>query len=190
MATSNQALFLQLNLGKSNSKDEPLRRSLGCSPDEVQVGSGGALEKNQFIARLRIRKFQKRLLIAEDVGIEFVAVGRIWLFRSFMTRNGKWCITLSLVGPSLPARPVGTVSIKAHIRPPGSEAPPSLVLQYPMCGVPGILVPDGYGLKLKGDNKANYVSMDWLMTDWPMDKETKYVDCDGTLHVKIKMTLD
>jgi hypothetical protein len=145
------------------AKDEPLRRSLGCSPDEVQVGSGGALEKNQFIARLRIRKFQKRLLIAEDVGIEFVAVGmwsmsfgfflaskmtlihagRIWLFRSFMTRNGKWCITLSLVGPSLPARPVGTVSIKAHIRPPGSEAPPSLVFQYPMCGVPGILVPDG-----------------------------------------------
>jgi hypothetical protein len=94
MVTSDQALFLQLNFGNFNcrwyshsisstiinlvyqpAKDEPLRRSLGCSPDEVQAESGNALEKNQSIARLRIRKFQKRLLIAEDVGVEFVAVG-------------------------------------------------------------------------------------------------------------------
>lgn len=60
-----------------SAKDEPLRRSLGCSPDEVQVDSGDGLGENQFVARLRIRKFQKRLLTAKDVGVEFIA-GGMW----------------------------------------------------------------------------------------------------------------
>ncbi|KAG1857754.1 hypothetical protein DFJ58DRAFT_783226 [Suillus subalutaceus] len=89
MVTNDQALFSQLNLGNVNSKDEPLRRSLGSSPDEVQVDSEDGLGKSQFIARLRIRKLEKRLLITEEVGIEFVAGGRIWLFRFYMTCDGR-----------------------------------------------------------------------------------------------------
>ncbi|KAG1857752.1 hypothetical protein DFJ58DRAFT_878246 [Suillus subalutaceus] len=127
MSTSDQALFSQLNLGNpsSSAKEEPLRRSSGFLPDEVQVESEDGLGTNQFIARLRIRKFQKRLLITGDVGVEFVAGGRIWLFRSFVKRDGKWYIGLSLAKPSLPARPGGIIVIKPHSRTPGSAAPSS-----------------------------------------------------------------
>ncbi|KAG1750525.1 uncharacterized protein EDB91DRAFT_1244106 [Suillus paluster] len=59
MATNDQALFAHLNLGNFQSlKDEPLRRSLGCPPDEVQVYEGN--EPNKFVACIRIRMFQKR----------------------------------------------------------------------------------------------------------------------------------
>jgi hypothetical protein len=63
---------------------------------------------------------------------------------------------------------------------------------------------------LDGKKERTCVSSDWLMTDWLMDKyvslsslpqldllsltvvcrNTKYVDCDGTLHVKLEMTLN
>ncbi|KAG2040936.1 hypothetical protein BDR03DRAFT_947742 [Suillus americanus] len=80
MSTSDQALFSQLNLGNpSSSKEEPLRRSSGFLPDEVQVDSGDGLGETKFIARLLIRKFQKRLLITEDVGVEFVAWGMTYM---------------------------------------------------------------------------------------------------------------
>jgi len=100
MATSDHALFMQLNLAKVDCKcmvvlptyecincincvapkDEPLRRSLGCPPDEVQVNEGlrDGLGKNQkFVAYCRIRMFQKRMCITEHVNVEFVA-GGMW----------------------------------------------------------------------------------------------------------------
>lgn len=134
-----------------SAKDEPLRRSLGCSPDDVQVDSGDGLDENQFIARLRIRKFQKRLLTTKDVGVEFIAggmwsmslvwflalkitlihAGRLWLFRSWMKRDGRWHISLSLAELSLPARPVGNIRIEAHRGKAGSaETPSGLILAY------------------------------------------------------------
>ncbi|KAG1773701.1 hypothetical protein EV702DRAFT_561073 [Suillus placidus] len=142
MMTSDQALFLQLNLGNLKSNNEPLRRFLGCSPDEVQLDPGDGLGENQFIARLRIRKFQQRLLTTGEVGVEFVAGGRIWLFQFCMNRNGRWCISLTLAAPSLPARPAGVVRIKSHRGKPGSAAPPS-GLRCKISMPPGVLVPAG-----------------------------------------------
>ncbi|KAG1763934.1 hypothetical protein EDD22DRAFT_885196 [Suillus occidentalis] len=191
MTAGDQALFSQLNLGNLNSKDEPLRRSLGCSPDEVQVDPGDGLGENQFIARLLIRKFQKRLLTTKDVGVEFIAGGRIWLFRSSMKRDGRWHISLSLAELSLPARPVGKIQIEAHRGKAGSaETPSGLILAYSKDTA--MLVPSGMEKKynLDGKKERTCVSSDWMMTDWLMDKNTKYVDCDGTLHVKLEIALN
>ncbi|KAG2152210.1 hypothetical protein BD769DRAFT_1288903, partial [Suillus cothurnatus] len=118
VATHNQALFMQLGLGYSDSK-----RSLGCPPDDVQVHEGDGLGENQFVAGIRIRMFRKRLHITQDLGVEFVAggiyviivlgvvmmtsipAGRIWMLRFYMGPNGRWRIGLSLSQPSFPARP-------------------------------------------------------------------------------------
>ncbi|KAG1873861.1 hypothetical protein F4604DRAFT_1765461 [Suillus subluteus] len=143
MVTNDQALFSQLNLGNVNPKDEPLRRSLGSSPDDVQVDSEDGLCKTQFIARLRIRKLEKRLLITEDVGIEFVAGGRIWLFRFYMDCDG-----------SLPVRPTGMIQIGTRSGEPGSAAPPSEL---------DLTMHKRYDLK--SDDEIIYASI-----YWPMDK--------------------
>ncbi|KAG1873847.1 hypothetical protein F4604DRAFT_1955495 [Suillus subluteus] len=169
MVTDDQALFSRLNLGYLNSKDEPLRGSSGCSPDEVQVDSGDGLGENKFIARLRIRKFQKRLLIAGNVGVEFVAGGRIWLFRFLMKRDGRWHADLSLAEPSLPARPGGRIWIGAHREEPGSASPPSVLnLTYSMDTA--TVVPVGTGKRYNVGDKGTCTNSDWLLTDWLMDK--------------------
>ena len=70
---------------QSAPKDEPLRCSLGCPPDEVRVHEGD--EPDQFVVRIRIRMFQKRLRITQDVGVEFIA-------------RGMWSMSLGLSCPS------------------------------------------------------------------------------------------
>ncbi|KAG2040947.1 hypothetical protein BDR03DRAFT_1089594 [Suillus americanus] len=169
MVTDDQALFSRLNLGNINSKDEPLRGSLGCSPDEVQVDSGDGLGENKFIACLRIRKFQKRLLITENVGVEFVAGRRIWLFLFLMKHDERWHADLSLAEPSLPARPGGRIRIEAHRGKSSYAAPPSaLNLTYSVDAA--MLVPAGTGKIYKGEVKGTCTGNDWLMTDWLADK--------------------
>ncbi|KAG2361489.1 hypothetical protein BDR07DRAFT_1461381 [Suillus spraguei] len=87
-----------LNLGRViNSKDESLRRFLGCPPDEAQVCSvaGDTPKKNQFYACFCIRMFQKRLRAnpTQELGMEFILGGRIWLLK-FCRIKEKWCIGL------------------------------------------------------------------------------------------------
>ncbi|KAG1878975.1 hypothetical protein F4604DRAFT_1923661 [Suillus subluteus] len=116
MIINDHASFAQLNLGRViNSKDESLRRLLNCPPDEVQVQTGDKLLENKFVACLRIRMFQKRLRMAQVLGIEFVAGGRIWVvyFRTTPSMIG-WNISLRLSRHSSPARPEIVLVIKAH----------------------------------------------------------------------------
>ncbi|KAG1762166.1 hypothetical protein EDD22DRAFT_953321 [Suillus occidentalis] len=73
MITNDQTLFAQLNLGNLNGKciikpkDEPLTRSMGCSPDVIEVHEGGTTKLRgkrgdfQFVGSFRIKMFQKRL---------------------------------------------------------------------------------------------------------------------------------
>ncbi|KAG1845498.1 hypothetical protein DFJ58DRAFT_893663 [Suillus subalutaceus] len=133
MSTSNHALFMQLNLGHViNSKDESLRHFLGCPPDEVQVhDKGDRMGKNQFVACFCIRMFQKRLRTAGELGIEFIAAGRIWWFLIYMGNDGRWHIGFSLSYPSFPAHPEAVLVIKAHNSNPDSATQPEdLQMQY------------------------------------------------------------
>lgn len=183
MATHDQALFAQLGLGYSDSKDEPLRRSLGCSPDDVQVHEGDGLGENQFIACIRIRMFRKRLHITQDLGVEFVAGGRIWILRFYMGPDGRWRIGLSLSQPSFPARPNAKLLIKAHAKPGCTTPPQGLVMTYEKAK---LLVPGG---SQKYTDLSNFVKIFWSLSDWFLYGNTIYTDSDGTLHAKLEITL-
>lgn len=183
MATHDQALFAQLGLGYSDAKDEPLRRSLGCSPDDVQVHEGDGLGENQFIACIRIRMFRRRLHITQDLGVEFVAGGRIWILRFYMGPDGRWRIGLSLSQPSFPARPNAKLLIEAHTKPGCTTPPQGLVMIYENAK---LLVPGG---SKKYTNLSNFVNIFWSLSDWFLYDNTIYTDSDGTLHAKLEITL-
>ncbi|OJA09660.1 hypothetical protein AZE42_03665 [Rhizopogon vesiculosus] len=125
MVTSNHTLFTQLNLGRNVGPDDrPLRRSLGYSPDEIEVHEGDQA-KNQFVALFRFRMCQRRLHITQNItSAEFVAGGRIWWTRIHMGPEGRWRMTWGLSQHSLPARPNAVVLIKAHMGKPGCATPP------------------------------------------------------------------
>ncbi|KAG0698555.1 hypothetical protein DFH29DRAFT_89764 [Suillus ampliporus] len=189
MSTNDQALFAQLNLGKVNSEEKLLKRSLGWS-DAVEVHAGDGLGEHQFVALLRIRKFQRRLHITHDVGVEFVAGGRIWLLQFYMPNDGMWHMGFSLSEPSLPVRANVTIVIEAHKGTPGCAAPPEGMSFQDIRSLPCMLVPasmmniyEGRGTDKESVSKRN----SWRMSDWLMDDETKYVDCDGTLHVRMEI---
>ncbi|KAG2045215.1 hypothetical protein BDR03DRAFT_995442 [Suillus americanus] len=190
MSTSNHGLFMQLNLGHViNSKDESLRHFLGCPPDEVQVhDKGDRMCKNQFVACFHIRMFQKRLHTAGELGLEFVAAGRIWWFLIYMGNNGRWCIGFSLSHPSPPAHPEAALVIKAHSRTPDcATQPEDLKMQYGI--VPGYML-TAEDCQLHQPVKISDLNiLLWPLSDWPMDENTMFVDCDGTLHAKLEMTL-
>lgn len=183
VATHNQALFAQLGLGYSNSKDEPLRRSLGCPPDDVQVHEGDGPGENQFIACIRIRMFRKRLHITRDLGIEFVAGGRIWMLRFYMGPDGRWRIGLSLSQPSFPVRPGIILLIEAHTKPGCTTPPQGVVMTYDKAN---LLVPAG---SQRYTGLSNFVNIFWSLSDWLLYDTTVYTDCDGTLHAKLEITL-
>ncbi|KAK7444080.1 hypothetical protein VKT23_015478 [Stygiomarasmius scandens] len=85
--------------------------------DDVSVedikGDDGA-DRGAFRAEIRIVKFQKRMRISKEVGVEFVARGRIWrlAFKVNTSRHtshsfsripvGAWCAALSLMDNSPP----------------------------------------------------------------------------------------
>ncbi|KAG2045175.1 hypothetical protein BDR03DRAFT_26272 [Suillus americanus] len=190
MSTSNHALFMELNLGRViNSKDVSLRCFLGCPPDEVQVhDKGDRMCKNQFVACFHIRMFQKRLRTAGELGIEFVAAGRIWWFLIYMGDNGRWRIGFSLSYPSFPAHPEAVLVIKAHSRKSDcATQPEDLRMQCRI--IPGYVL-RAEDCPLHGSVKVSDLTrFFWPLSDWPMDENTLYVDCDGTLHAMVEMTL-
>ncbi|OJA09662.1 hypothetical protein AZE42_03661 [Rhizopogon vesiculosus] len=126
IATSNHASFMQLNLGTIDSNYEPLQRSLGCPPDEIEVHEGDhdELEKHKFVALLRFKMCQKRLRITQNLKAEFVAGGRIWWLRIYMGPKRKWRMEWSLSQHSLPAYPDAVVVIEVQRGKPGCATPP------------------------------------------------------------------
>ncbi|KAG2040977.1 hypothetical protein BDR03DRAFT_979805 [Suillus americanus] len=113
----NHALFTRLNRGRViNRRGDALRIFLGCPPDEVQVHDAGDVHKVKFNVCFCLRMFQKRLLMRQELGTEFIAAGRIWLFQIFsMAPDGLWRIFLSLSKESLPACPEAVLVIEAHL---------------------------------------------------------------------------
>jgi hypothetical protein len=57
---------------KSPANYEPLRRSLGCPPDGIEVHG---LDNCQLVASFRFKMFQKLLRVSHSVDAEFVVAG-------------------------------------------------------------------------------------------------------------------
>ncbi|OAX33084.1 hypothetical protein K503DRAFT_786753 [Rhizopogon vinicolor AM-OR11-026] len=188
MTTSDQASFTQLNLRRDIglTKYEPLRRSFGCPPDDVEVHVESEVDKRHFVASFRFKMFQKRLRIAHNVDAEFVAEGRIWWIRIYLGTNGKWYIRYGLSDGSIPATPHysqllveaqrGTAQVK------NVEA---------TCSDTWLLVPSKAAstYKVAEGEKLSSTGLRFVLGNWLMEDVNAYLDSDGTLHAKLKTTL-
>ncbi|KAG2091956.1 uncharacterized protein F5147DRAFT_722661 [Suillus discolor] len=193
MQTSDQASFSQLNFQNTNTKDESLRRFLGCPPDEIQVHHGGEPDDHQFVASFRIRMFQKRLRATQELNYDFVARGRIWWFRFFVGKKGRWAAGLGLSSPSLPASPRPSLLLETGNGEPGRETPTKRVFkgagtQFTETQFTETLVSKEY----IGDvvNGKPCVNISWWLNDqWVTYDNSTDADCDNTLHAKLEITL-
>ncbi|KAG1754534.1 hypothetical protein EDB19DRAFT_661695 [Suillus lakei] len=189
MATSDHALFRELRLNTVlNCKDQPLRRSLGCTPDEIQVHGGDG--QNQFIAHMQIRMFQKRLRIAQNTYIELIAKGRIWNLLFYMGNETKWHVSLGLSSHSLPARPKAVLLIEAQNGQSDYETQPeALKIMFPLKENKSLAPADQH--QRYNDSLYNKIctSIDASLGDWLMYDDTIYTDSDGTLHAKLEVML-
>ncbi|KAG2040918.1 hypothetical protein BDR03DRAFT_1026938 [Suillus americanus] len=181
MMTSDQELFTQLNLGHYPHKDELLRCSLGCLPDEVEVHQGD--EPCQFVACIRIRMFQKRLHIRREMDVEFVAQGRIWRLHFHLGEFRYIVIGLSrlkLPAP-LPSQAHCDIMIKSHRGKPKCTTQPA----YSQWRHEQRTL--HWGTRWKPGHET--VAFSHWLGDWVTDDKTEYVDCDGTLHAAVEMSL-
>ncbi|KAG0700079.1 hypothetical protein DFH29DRAFT_933961 [Suillus ampliporus] len=185
MVTSDHALFMQLDLGNANSKDEPFRRSLGCPADVIQVDEA---DGRPIVASFHLRMFQKRLRIARELRTEFVAGGRIWWLRFYLGPEGKWNVGFGLSQHSFPTQLHVLLLIESHGGKPVCATPSNLRLRYDH---PGLLVPEVKGPQEYTNTAFDKNSVDghWILSDWLMDESSIYVDCHGTLHAKLEITL-
>lgn len=143
MFTSNHALFMQLNIGRViNPKDDSLRHFLHCPPDEVEVHNTG--NDIQFVACFGIKMFKKRTLMTQELGVGFVAEGRIWLLRVQAVPDGRWCIVKSFVQHSSPACLDVALALGVHLN-SGCATPPQLEqdVQMPDIDRTGVLTSIG-----------------------------------------------
>ncbi|THU96105.1 hypothetical protein K435DRAFT_778699 [Dendrothele bispora CBS 962.96] len=113
LLTSDQELFKRLRMSPDFaplSGTDQMLLGVTMIPDDVVVenldGDDGA-----FAADLRITQFQKRMRISKEIGVEFIARGRMWRLafkisqnnrRHSKARPGAWCISLSLMENSPP----------------------------------------------------------------------------------------
>ncbi|KAL1729265.1 hypothetical protein EV714DRAFT_213350 [Schizophyllum commune] len=111
---SDNALFQRLRMAPEFSSLSPAEQILfngeAMVPDSVRVED--VKGEGAFVAHIRIPKFQRRMRVAGTVGVEFVALGRIFRLAFLITpqnfrqrhphRPGSWCLSLSLLDNSSP----------------------------------------------------------------------------------------
>ncbi|KAI5900305.1 uncharacterized protein SCHCODRAFT_01087415 [Schizophyllum commune H4-8] len=111
---SDNALFQRLRMAPEFSSLSPAEQILfngeAMVPDSVRVED--VKGEGAFVAHIRIPKFQRRMRVAGTVGVEFVALGRIFCLAFLITpqnvrrrhphRPGSWCLSLSLMDNSSP----------------------------------------------------------------------------------------
>ncbi|ESK86122.1 hypothetical protein Moror_9312 [Moniliophthora roreri MCA 2997] len=134
--TSDQALFQRLRLSPEfaplSGTDQMVLR--GTIPDEVEVvnvpGDEGA-----FVVDLKLMQFQKRMKVSKEVGVEFIARGRMWKLAFCVSqkdhvhhtipRTGTWYIQLSLLENSPPTWIDSRILIpdaSLNVPPPGDSS--------------------------------------------------------------------
>jgi len=130
-----QALFYSMwktpEFGVLSGRDEML---LGATvpPDSIEVqelpdGTGA------FIARFEIVRFEKRMKVSGEIGLEFIARGRMWWLRFHVlserqevtTRKcpGAWAVSLSILEHSTPTWLDSRLVIREPLRPSHSITP-------------------------------------------------------------------
>jgi hypothetical protein len=122
--------------------------------------TGNGLRHIQFVACFGIKMFKKRMLMTQELSVEFVAestdhvflsvphadtpvlAGRIWLLRVQAVPDGRWCIVKSFVQHSSPACLDVALALGVHLN-SGCATPPQHV-QMPDIDRTGVLTSIGY----------------------------------------------
>ncbi|KAF8985897.1 hypothetical protein BDQ17DRAFT_1436471 [Cyathus striatus] len=125
LVTSDQPLFHRLR---------QLREFNAVSPaDEMLLGREPG-EEVTFAVRLGIGRFQKRMMVARKIEIEFISRGRMWKLEFFIApppsnstqpKAGSWCVALSLSENSPPAWIDSRLLVPEPPSPPSSPSSPS-----------------------------------------------------------------
>lgn len=133
---------------------------------------------------------RKRLGTAQTLAIEFVAGGRIWVMALYRTPSMiGWGISLCLSQDSSPAHLLGAVLvIKVHGGESSCANPPQderIRLRAPHNRKGYMLAPTH-----KLAEPSGFVRLYWKLNDWLINEmNTRYLDCAGTLHVQMEITL-
>ncbi|KAK7051212.1 hypothetical protein VNI00_004712 [Paramarasmius palmivorus] len=137
LSTSDQALFQRLRLSPDFaplSGTDSMVLGENTIPDEVEVhnipGDEGA-----FVVDFKLMQFQKRMKVSKEVGIEFIARGRMWKLAFCVTQKayvhhniphiGTWYISLSLLENSPPTWIDSRLLIpdaSLNVPPPGDQS--------------------------------------------------------------------
>ncbi|KAF8985993.1 hypothetical protein BDQ17DRAFT_1436415 [Cyathus striatus] len=136
LVTSDQLLFhriRQLREFNAVSPADEMLLGAGVPPDEVEVVEEPG-EEVTFAVRLGIGRFQKRMMVARKIEIEFIARGRMWKLEFFIApppsnstqpKAGSWCVALSLSENSPPAWIDSRLLVPEPPSPPSSPSSPS-----------------------------------------------------------------
>ncbi|KAG2367480.1 hypothetical protein BDR07DRAFT_1606128 [Suillus spraguei] len=179
MATSDHALFMKLQLASYYNESKPLDRCLGCPTYDAQVSGGDT--QNQFIAKMQIGMFQKRMRVAHSICVELISQGRIWRLVFSMGTDTGGQVSLSLAEHSLPARPKALFTVEAH-----NGQPKSLEILFQLKKKAHLLAPVGY----VNNSIHTCTFLSASLGGWVMFDDTMYTDSDGTLHVRLEVTLE
>ncbi|KAL0058107.1 hypothetical protein AAF712_015229 [Marasmius tenuissimus] len=113
LITSDQALFQRLRLSPefaSLSGTDQMVLSGGMAPDEVEVLEASS-DEGAFVVDIKMMQFQKRMRVSNEVGVDFIARGRMWRlafcisnekWRHDKPRFGAWYVSLTLLENSPP----------------------------------------------------------------------------------------
>ncbi|KAJ3561838.1 hypothetical protein NP233_g9949 [Leucocoprinus birnbaumii] len=147
LVTSDQPLFQRLrqspDFGAGSAVDE-LLIGVTLPPDDVEVVNFPD-DEGSFAVNIGIMKFQKRMMIAKNITIEFIArttktqlpsffTGRMWKLAFFVVpengdarsgrRPGSWCVSLSLMEHSPPTWVDSRVLIADPYQPATTKSKP------------------------------------------------------------------
>ncbi|KAF9777912.1 hypothetical protein BJ322DRAFT_518413 [Thelephora terrestris] len=90
-----------------------------------------------FRVRFNIVQFEKRMKVSADIGFEFIARGRIWKLRFYVTRNegthqpGPWAVTLQILEQSPPTPLEARILIKEPEKEQASPSSPPVAAPPP-----------------------------------------------------------
>lgn len=105
-----------------------------------------------------------------------------------MGTSWRWRVGCGLSSPSLPACPKSSLLLGTHTRQgePGRETPPKVLVRTEFLET---VVPDEPKRYIGDVDGKALIAWSSLLGDWVTYDNHIYVDCDGTLHARLAITL-
>ncbi|EMD32990.1 hypothetical protein CERSUDRAFT_118418 [Gelatoporia subvermispora B] len=209
LQNSDQILFQRLKpLFTRLSGPEDILLGGTHPPDDIEVEEKRGQE-GAFIARFKIAMFQKRMNISQDVKLEFIARGRLWMLRFIVVRGtsdrrtgvhwqrpGTWAVTLSLLEHSSPTALDSRLLIEEPehpVIPPSPSSPTARAGRTTPKPTISLRLKSSSHLAPQGPPQHGDVIVvplsDSLMAQSLQYADCSYIDRDGTLRGRLEASL-